>query len=255
MAIIEIENLQKRYGERYAVRDISLSVEAGEIVGIIGPNGAGKTTTVECVVGLRRPDGGTIRVLDLPVSDPRLRALVGVQLQAAQLPDRMRAGEALALYASFYPDPADPRVLLDELGLTEHADRPFAKLSGGQRQRLSIGLALVGNPRVVILDELTTGLDPAARRDVWRMVGRIRDRGVTVLLVTHFMDEIERLCDRAVVIARGRVVAAGTPAELVARVETAANLEDAFVALTDVALTDVALTDVVPTHFVPTQGD
>jgi ABC-2 type transport system ATP-binding protein len=221
MAIIEVADLGKRYGRQVAVDGVSFTVDEGEIFGILGPNGAGKTTTVECVEGLRRPDRGTIRVAGLDPQRDRaeLRRRLGAQLQDSQLPERIRVGEALALYASFYRDPADWRVLLDSLGLAGRHDTEFRKLSGGQRQRLSIALALVGNPRVAVLDELTTGLDPQARRDTWNVIEAVRNRGVTILLVTHFMAEAERLCDRLAVIDGGRVVAIDTPAGLVARVD------------------------------------
>ncbi|GAA1760134.1 ABC transporter ATP-binding protein [Luedemannella helvata] len=220
MPVIEVSNLNKRYGERVAVDDVSFTVEEGEIFGILGPNGAGKTTTVECIAGLRTPDSGGIRVLGL---DPRtdgakLRRLVGVQLQESQLPEKLSVAEALDLYASFYPDPADWRQLIADLGLTAQLKTRFGKLSGGQKQRLSIALALIGRPRVAILDELTTGLDPQARRDTWQLVEAIRDKGVTVVLVTHFMEEAERLCDRLALIDAGRVVALDTPAGLTAKV-------------------------------------
>jgi ABC-2 type transport system ATP-binding protein len=222
MPVIEVSNLHKRYGDRIAVHDLSFTVEPGEIFGILGPNGAGKTTTVECVEGLRTPDGGTVRVLGL---DPRrdraeLRQRVGVQLQESQLPDKIKVGEALDLYASFYRDPADPRQLLADLGLATQRTTAFRKLSGGQRQRLSIALALVGNPEVAVLDELTTGLDPQARLDTWLLIEEIQARGVTVLLVTHLMEEAERLCDRLAVIDSGRLVAVDTPAGLVSRVSS-----------------------------------
>ncbi|MEU6409677.1 ABC transporter ATP-binding protein [Microbispora sp. NPDC046933] len=209
MAIITVNHLRKTYGTRVAVEDVSFSVEEGEVFGIVGRNGAGKTTTVECVAGLRTPTAGTVTV------DADLKEQVGVQLQECSLPDKIRVGEALALYASFYSRPAGWRALAEEAGLDLRA--PFGKLSGGQRQRLSVALALVGSPRVAILDELTTGLDPRARRETWDQVVRIRERGVTVLLVTHFMEEVERLCDRVAVVSRGRVRAVDTPAGLVAR--------------------------------------
>jgi ABC-2 type transport system ATP-binding protein len=216
--VIEVEHLHKSYGETVAVDDVSLSIGEGEIFGILGPNGAGKTTTVECIEGLRTPDSGSIRVLGL---DPRhdhaeLSQRVGAQLQDSQLQDRIKVAEALELYSSFYRDPADWRELLEAVGLTGKADTSFRKLSGGQRQRLSVALALVGNPEVAVLDELTTGLDPSARRDTWALVESIRDRGVTVLLVTHLMEEAERLCDRVAVIDAGRVIAVDTPAALAA---------------------------------------
>ncbi|RQX16005.1 multidrug ABC transporter ATP-binding protein [Micromonospora ureilytica] len=220
MPVIEVTHLKKLYGDLVAVDDVSLAVEAGEIFGVLGPNGAGKTTTVECVAGLRVPDGGGVSVLGL---DPRrdaaqLRQRVGVQLQESQLPDRLRVAEALELYASFYSNPADPAELIDKLGLGDKRNTAYKKLSGGQKQRLSIALALVGNPEIAILDELTTGLDPQARRDTWGLIEQVRDSGVTIVLVTHFMEEAERLCDRVAVIDRGRVVALDTPAGLVSTV-------------------------------------
>jgi ABC-2 type transport system ATP-binding protein len=215
--VVQVENLQKSYGTKAAVADVSFAVERGEIFGILGRNGAGKTTTVETLAGLRRADSGSLSVLGIdPRKDPQaIRAVLGVQLQEARLPAKITVIEALALFAAFYPDPADPEVLLGMLGLIEHRDKQFAKLSGGLKQRLSIALALVGNPQVAVLDELTTGLDPQARRDVWDLVERVRDSGVTIILVTHFMDEAERLCDRLIVIDEGRVVAAGSPKELI----------------------------------------
>jgi ABC-2 type transport system ATP-binding protein len=219
MTVIEVEHLSKRYGDTVAVADVSFGVEKGEIFGILGPNGAGKTTTVECIEGLRSFDDGSVRVLGLEPRRDRteLRQRVGVQLQASRLPDQIKVGEALDLYASFYRHPADPQELLDELGLLDCRQRKFAQLSGGQQQRLSIALALVGNPEIAVLDELTTGLDPQARRDTWELIEQIRDRGVTVLLVTHFMEEAERLCDRLAVIDAGRVVALDTPSGLVSQ--------------------------------------
>jgi len=219
--IIEVRNLHKQYGGTIAVDDVSLSVEAGEIFGILGPNGAGKTTTVECIEGLRAADGGSIRVLGL---DPRreraeLTQRLGVQLQESQLPDRMRVGEALELFSTFYRRPAGWRALLETLGLADKAKTGYAKLSGGQKQRLSIALAMVGDPEVLVLDELTTGLDPQARRDTWGLIEQVRARGVTILLVTHFMEEAERLCDRLALIDKGRVVAVDTPAGLATRAQ------------------------------------
>ncbi|MGH8774342.1 MAG: ABC transporter ATP-binding protein [Jiangellaceae bacterium] len=221
MPVIEVTNLHKRYGDTVAVADVSFTVERGEIFGILGPNGAGKTTTVESISGLRTPDSGELTVLGL---DPRrdgvqLRQRVGVQLQESSLPDKLKVWEALDLYASFYPEPADWEKLIVDLGLVGKRDTPYAKLSGGQKQRLSIALALVGNPEIAILDELTTGLDPQARRDTWALIEGIRDRGVTVVLVTHFMEEAERLCDRLALIDGGKVVAIDTPAGLVERTD------------------------------------
>ncbi|MET0233578.1 MAG: ABC transporter ATP-binding protein [Kibdelosporangium sp.] len=221
MAVIEVANLHKRYGQHVAVDDVSFTVERGEIFGILGPNGAGKTTTVECVEGLRTADSGSISILGLDPrrDEPEIRRRVGVQLQKSELPEKMRVGEAMDLFASFYPDPADADKLLDDLGLTAKRGTAFNKLSGGQQQRLAIALALIGNPEIAFLDELTTGLDPQARRDTWQLIEDIRDRGVTVVLVTHFMEEAERLCDRLALVDAGRVVAIDTPAGLVARVD------------------------------------
>ncbi|MEU7993777.1 ABC transporter ATP-binding protein [Micromonospora sp. NPDC049060] len=238
MSVIEVRNLRKQYGDQVAVADVSLSVDEGEIFGLVGPNGAGKTTTVECVEGLRTPDSGTVRVLGLdPYRDrAAVRRKLGIQLQESQLPDRIKVWEALDLYSSFYPHPADWRELMDELGLAAKRNTVFAKLSGGQKQRLSIALALVGNPSVAILDELTTGLDPQARRDTWELVRQVRDRGVTVVLVTHFMDEAERLCDRLAVVVAGRVVVVDTPRNLIAGAQVSGverpTLEDAILSLT-----------------------
>ncbi|MBU4213974.1 MAG: ABC transporter ATP-binding protein [Actinobacteria bacterium] len=221
-SVIEVSHLRKTYGDTQAVRDLSLQVHRGEIFGLLGRNGAGKTTTVEIIGGLRRPDSGQVTVLGLdPIRDgARLREQVGLQLQDSQLQPRITVREALDLYASFYPEPADPTALMAELGLTAKAGTRFDRLSGGQRQRLSVALALVGRPQVAILDELTTGLDPHARREAWDLVRQVRASGVTILLVTHLMEEAERLCDRIAVIADGTVVATGTPAELAASART-----------------------------------
>ncbi|QJW35373.1 ABC transporter ATP-binding protein [Cellulosimicrobium protaetiae] len=219
MNALEVRHLHKRYGRHVAVDDVSFDVEEGEIFGIIGPNGAGKTTTVESIAGLRTPDSGSISVLGFdPTTDrAQVRERLGVQLQESSFPDAITVAEALDLYASFYRRPADPRELLEMLGLAEKRGTRYKALSGGQKQRLSIAVALVGNPKVAILDELTTGLDPQARRDTWDLVERVRDAGVTVLLVTHFMDEAERLSDRVAVVDGGRVAAVGTPAGLIAQ--------------------------------------
>src|ERR1041384_3508504 len=198
MAVIEVANLHKRYGQQVAVDDVSFTVERGEIFGILGPNGAGKTTTVECIEGLRTPDGGVSRVcgIDSQHDTGELRELLGAQLQESELPDKLKVREAMELYSSFYRAPADWRELVETLSLTTKLDTQFRRLSGGQKQRVSIALALIGNPKVAVLDELTTGLDPQARRDAWDLIEGIRDRGVKIVLVTHFMEEAERLCDR-----------------------------------------------------------
>jgi ABC-2 type transport system ATP-binding protein len=220
-AVITVRNLRKTYGGTVAVADVSFEVQEGEIFGILGPNGAGKTTTVECIEGLRKPDGGEISVLGL---DPRhdraeLTQRLGAQLQDSNLPDRLKVWEALTLYSAFYKTPADWHELMDILGLTDKADTQFRRLSGGQKQRLSIALALLGSPQIAVLDELTTGLDPQARRDTWDLIQNVRDRGVTIVLVTHFMVEAERLCDRVALIAAGRVAALDTPAALADQVQ------------------------------------
>ena len=217
MPVIEVDSLIKTYDGVNVVDGVSFDVAAGEIFGIVGPNGAGKTTTVESVIGLRQPDSGSVRVLGLdPLTDRfELTERVGAQLQESGLQDRIRVREALELYASFYRNPADGADLLKRLGLEEKADASYSTLSGGQKQRLAVALALIGSPEIAILDELTTGLDPQARRSVWGTIEEIRDSGVTVVLVTHFMEEAERLCDRVMVIDRGRVIAIDTPQGLV----------------------------------------
>jgi ABC-2 type transport system ATP-binding protein len=226
-AVIEVQHLHKNYGDTVAVDDVSFAVQEGEIFGILGPNGAGKTTTVECIEGLRTPDRGELSVLGLdPLRDrAELTQRLGVQLQDSQLPDKLRVTEALELYSSFYQTPADWRALIDVLGLAGKSKTPFKKLSGGQKQRLSIALALVGSPRVAVLDELTTGLDPQARRDTWDLIEGVRASGVTIVLVTHFMEEAERLCDRVALIDSGRIVALDTPAALAERVETGQRIQ------------------------------
>jgi ABC-2 type transport system ATP-binding protein len=215
--VVRVRGLRKAYHGRVVVENLDLDVPAGEIVGLIGANGAGKTTTVECVQGLRRPDGGTVEVLGLdPVRQAdRLRPQLGSQLQDSALPDRLRVGEAVRLFATARARDADD--LLTQFGLAQRRSSAFAGLSGGERQRLFLVLALLNRPRLVILDELTQGLDPAARRSVWAAVAQLRSAGTTVLLVTHETDEAEALCDRVVVMRSGRVLAAGTPAALVAR--------------------------------------
>ncbi len=217
--VIRVHALRKTYGRTVAVDGVSFDVQQGEIFGLIGPNGAGKTTTMECVEGLRAPDSGTITVLGLdPVRDVRaLQERIGVQLQEAQLQKRITVREAVGLWASLYRSPVDGDRLLEQLGLTEKRDAWFMTLSGGQKQRLLIALALINDPEVVFLDELTTGLDPQARRTIWDLVRGIRARGKSVFLTTHLMEEAERLCDRVAIIDRGRLVDIGTPAELVRR--------------------------------------
>ena len=215
--IVQVKNLRKTYAATIAVDEVSFEVKEGEIFGMVGPNGAGKTTTIECLEGLRKPDQGTIRVLGV---DPQrqghtLREHAGMQLQQSNLPDRMKVWEALDLYASFYPKAADWKELLAQLGLEEKRNTSFSKLSGGQKQRLFIALALLPDPQLVFLDELTTGLDPQARHAIWDLVRDVRSKGKTVLLTTHFMEEAEQLCDRVAILDHGRIVALDSPAALI----------------------------------------
>jgi len=214
--VVTVKDLRVTYGDLKAVDGVSMEIHKGEIFGILGPNGAGKTTTVECIGGLRKWASGSIDVLGV---DPRVdraqtREQVGIQLQTAQLPDKMTVSEAVNLFATFYEHPAPVDELINRLGLAEKLHDKFGKLSGGQKQRLSIALALIGNPQVAILDELTTGLDPQARRDTWKLIEDIRDHGVTVILVTHFMEEAQYLCDRVCLIDHGRVITTDSPAHL-----------------------------------------
>jgi ABC-2 type transport system ATP-binding protein len=214
--MISISHLRKTYGDTVAVDDVSLEVAEGEVLGILGPNGAGKTTTVECLAGLRVPDSGTVRVagLDPLTQRDELTRLLGVQLQESRLQPKITVAEAMRLWSGLYDDPLPWGGLLERLGLDAHTGSKFRDLSGGQQQRLSIALALVGRPRVVVLDELSTGLDPRARRDVWQIVRDLRTDDVTVLLVTHSMEEAQQLCDRIAIIDHGRIQAVDTPEKL-----------------------------------------
>jgi ABC-2 type transport system ATP-binding protein len=215
--IVKVEGLRKTYGAIIAVDEVSFEVREGEIFGMVGPNGAGKTTTIECLEGLRKPDHGVVRVLgvDPQVEGQVLRARTGMQLQQSNLPERMKVWEALDLYASFYPKASDWEKLLVQLGLEEKRNAPFSKLSGGQKQRLFIALALLPDPQLVFLDELTTGLDPQARHAIWDLVREVRSKGKTVLLTTHFIEEAEHLCDRVAILDHGRIVALDTPEALI----------------------------------------
>jgi ABC-2 type transport system ATP-binding protein len=217
----DVREISKAYEGRTVVDEVSFIVQEGEIFAILGPNGAGKTTTVESIAGLRVPDSGTIEVFGLdPLRDrAAVRRQLGVQLQESSFQDRLTVREIVATFAGLYPDPLDTMELLERLGLTDKADTRYARLSGGQQQRVSIAVALVGRPRAVILDELTTGLDPGARRDTWGLVEELRDGGVTILLVTHFMEEAERLADRLALLDEGRLVALDTPQGLVDQVD------------------------------------
>ena len=245
MPVIQVDELTKSYDGKTVVDDVSFSVEEGEIFAILGPNGAGKTTTVESIAGLRNPDSGRIEVFgfDPFVERAEVRRRLGVQLQGSRFQDRVTAREVVETFASFYPEPLDVATLLERLGLGEKADTFYSRLSGGQQQRVSIAVALVGRPQAVILDELTTGLDPQARRETWGLVEELRDSGVTIVLVTHFMEEAERLADRLALIDEGRLVAVDTPRGLVdsvgldqrLRFTTTATIEDAWLtALPDV---------------------
>jgi ABC-2 type transport system ATP-binding protein len=233
---VRVEGLAKAYGAHRVLTDVSLRVGQGEIVGVLGSNGAGKTTAVEIIQGLRAKDAGSVRVLGLdPCSQrSRLRHLVGSQLQSSALPDRLRVGEALRLFARLAGDVVDWRGLRDEWGLGALERAPFGVLSGGQRQRLFVALALVNRPRLVFFDELTQGLDAAARRETWELIERVRDNGTTVVLVTHFMDEAERLCDRVAMLSDGRIVRSGRPADVVADAGGPVRVRFSFPDLTSV---------------------
>src|SRR3954463_13404566 len=217
--VVQVADIRKTYGRAVAVDGVSFEVRQGEIFGLIGPNGAGKTTTMECVEGLRRPDRGSISVLGLdPVRHAyKLQNRIGVQLQEAQLQKRIKVHEVVSLWASLYEQPIDGARLLEQLGLGEKRQSWFMTLSGGQKQRLFIALALINDPELVFLDELTTGLDPQARRAIWELVRGIRSRGKTVFLTTHLMEEAERLCDRVAIIEHGRIIDIDAPERLVAR--------------------------------------
>lgn len=216
-AVIEVRDLVKKYGKFTAVKGISFDVEEGEIFGIVGPNGAGKTSMVECMEGIREFNAGEIRVAGLhPIRDAaRLKQKIGIQLQESQLPDRIKAREALELFAALYQKSIPWKPLVKELGLEEKMNSYYDKLSGGQKQRLSIAMALINDPEIVFFDELTTGLDPQARRIIWTLVENVRKMGKTVVLVTHFMEEAERLCDRVAIIDHGELIALDTPARLI----------------------------------------
>ncbi len=217
--VIQVSHIRKSYGATPAVSDVSFDVSQGEVFGLIGPNGAGKTTTMECVEGVRRPDAGRISILGLdPFRDVyQVQNRIGVQLQQAQLQKRIKVWEAVDLWASLYPKPLNGDRLLEQLGLADKRNAWFMTLSGGQKQRLFIALALINDPEIVFLDELTTGLDPQSRRAIWDLVRGIRDRGKTVFLTTHLMEEAERLCDRVAIIEHGKIIDIGSPQELVGR--------------------------------------
>ena len=244
--VVELRQVTKRYGRTVAMDDISLEITQGEIFGILGPNGAGKTTTVEHMMGLRSPDTGTVRVLGLDPQRARahLAQRIGVQLQSAALAERITVAEALALFSTFYARTVPWQPLLEEWGLAAKRATQFGNLSGGQKQRLFIALALINDPEIVFLDELTTGLDPHARRNTWELVRSIRARGKTVVLVTHFMDEAETLCDRVAIIDQGHVIAQDRPTALVDKLD----MPNRLIFDTDVQLDLRAFTALVPVH-------
>ncbi|MCG2790659.1 MAG: ABC transporter ATP-binding protein [Actinomycetia bacterium] len=232
--IIQIENLHKYYGKIKAVDDISFKVYEGEIFGLVGPNGAGKTTAIECMEGLRKPDSGSLKVMDLnPTTNGRiLRNSIGIQLQESQLPGRLKVWEAISLFSSFYKKNIESTPLLKDLGLEEKKSSYFDKLSGGQKQRLFIALALLNDPLLIFLDELTTGLDPQARRATWDLITGIRKRGKTIFLTTHFMEEAEKLCDRVAIMDHGKIIALDTPQNLIRSISIETrlmfNITDSF---------------------------
>jgi len=232
--VISINNLTKKYGGFTAVDNLSLDIQKGEIFGIIGHNGAGKTTALECIEGFRTPTSGTISVLGLhPEKDQRtLKHRIGIQHQHSELPERIKVREALALFSAMYNQHTDLDTLLEQLDLVEKQNSYFGKLSGGQKQRLFIALALLHQPEIVFLDELTTGLDPVARREIWKLLESIRDAGTTIVLTTHFMDEAERLCDRIAFLQKGKLIALDTPEKLQETYQQS-TLEDVFLYLTE----------------------
>lgn len=228
---ITVQHLAVRYKSFTAVEDVSLHVTEGEIFGLIGPNGAGKTSTIECLEGLRRPAAGKLSVLGAsPADHKRLYANIGVQLQEASFPDGIKVGEVCRLFSSFYAKPLDYRALLARFDLADKERSLVKKLSGGQKQKLSIVAALIGNPKILFLDELTTGLDPQARVDMWTLVKSLRSEGKTIFMTTHFMDEAEYLCDRVCLMVKGRIVAMGTVPELVAQADVSQKITFASVA-------------------------
>jgi len=249
-AIIEVKNLIKKYGTFTAVNNISFSVEEGEIFGILGPNGAGKTTTLEMIEGLKKPTSGTITLdgKDVVRETDAVKALIGVQLQASTFFENLNLVELIDVFASMYNRQVDAMALLGEVELTDKAKAYAKELSGGQRQRLSIAVGLVNDPKVIFLDEPTTGLDPQARRHLWDLVETIKAKGKTVVITTHYMDEAEVLCDRVAIMDSGKIIALSTPQLLIEQllksgftkpvVQQQANLEDVFLTMTGHALRD-----------------
>ena len=222
--IIEVTNLEKKYGDINAVNGVSFNVEKGEVFGILGPNGAGKTTTVEMIEGLRKPNAGTIKVCNIDaLKEPqRIKEIIGVQLQATSLYDNIRVKEAIELFGGYYAKSIPAAIIMDEVSLTE---KKVSKLSGGQKQRLSVGLALVNDPELIFLDEPTTGLDPQARHNIWSIVEKLRERGKTVVMTTHYMEEAEQLCHRLAIVDQGKIIAMDTPDNLINKAELATSIE------------------------------
>jgi ABC-2 type transport system ATP-binding protein len=225
--IIEVNNLEKKYGDVNAVNGISFSVEKGEVFGILGPNGAGKTTTVEMIEGLRKPNRGSINVCNIDaLKEPqRIKEIIGVQLQATSLYDNIRVKEAIELFGSYYKKSLPSEQIMEEVSLMEKKNSQVSKLSGGQKQRLSVGLALVNDPEVIFLDEPTTGLDPQARHNIWSIVEKLRERGKTVVMTTHYMEEAEQLCHRLAIIDQGKIIAMDTPENLINKAGLATSIE------------------------------
>lgn len=221
-AVLRVDNLRKSYGAVAAVKGISFAIEAKEIFALLGPNGAGKTTTIECIIGLRQSDGGSVEIcgLDAAKNPRQVKQRIGVQLQATNLQDRITPLEALNLFASFYQEPADPKQLLAEFSLQEKAHAKYETLSGGQRQRLALALAMINRPQVLLLDEPTAGLDPQSRRELQTIIRKLRGEGRSILLCTHYIEEAQQLCDRVGIIDHGELVAMGTPGELIARAKS-----------------------------------
>jgi ABC-2 type transport system ATP-binding protein len=248
--IVEVKKLKKLYGNKTAVNGISFEVKRGEIFGILGPNGAGKTTTLEMIEGMREIDGGSITVdgIDVAKNPREVKYIIGVQPQTASFQDKQKLNEVIEMFAAAYGEIVDTNSFLEEVQLSEHADKYVEQLSGGQRQRLSIAAALVHSPRVFFLDEPTTGLDPQARRNLWELVQYVRDRGVTVIITTHYMEEAELLCDRVAIMDKGKIISLDTPQNLVKQlikrgfkkeqIVEQANLEDVFIDLTGKGLRD-----------------
>ena len=248
--ILKVKDLRKRYGDNEAVKGISFEVKKGEIFGILGPNGAGKTTTLEMIETLREIDGGsaTIDGVDVATEPYTIRGMIGVQPQTPGFQDKTKLTELIQMFAAAYGEKVDPKTFLDEVNLGDKADSFVENLSGGQKQRFSIVAALVHNPKVFFLDEPTTGLDPQARRNLWELIKEVRDRGISVILTTHYMDEAEILCDRIAIMDQGKIIALDTPKNLIKallkrgftkeqQVEQA-NLEDVFIDMTGKELKD-----------------